>query len=148
MGVSGGRGGGVVGSAVPQGPGRVLAAAAHGNLAGPLLISLVGLMGGAGDGALGFGLFLAFLWTVGDGVAWFLARRMSSPAASHAAQAFWVAVVALPVFVVLVALSGGTALGFVALVVLAVPGALGAYRVLRGAGHRYPGVATLMEGRR
>lgn len=128
---------------------RHLAAAVHLNLAGPLALALLTLVADNADEAPGVALLLGLLWTAVDGVVWALARRMSSPAAFHAAQAFWWAVAAFAGFFLIALVSGGTpVLGFVVLAPFAAVGGLAAYRTFTGKNHRYPGVTSLVVGRR
>lgn len=127
----------------------MLAAVVHLNLAGPLVLALLTLIAGNAEEAPGVALLLGLAWTGGDGVIWLLARRMASPAAPHAAQAFWWAVAAFVGFFLIALVSGGTpVLGFVVLAPFAAVGGLAAYRTFTGKNHRYPGVTSLVEGRR
>lgn len=140
---------GGVGGAISAGPERLLAAAVHLNLAAPALAGLLALLSGNFEGALGIALFPALLWVAVDAAVWFGARRMASPVASHASQATWWGIFAfIALFIVLVA-AGEAAVssGVLALLVFGAPGALGAYRVLRGEPWRYPLVGALVEGR-
>lgn len=137
-----------VGVAPPSGRDRLFSAAAHANLAAPVLLGLAALISGNEEGAGGIALILSLLWTGVDGVAWLLARRMSSAASSHFAQAFWWGAAALVAFFVASAVTGSAAVGVLVLAVFAIFGGIGVYHMLTGGRHRYPLVASFIEGRR
>ena len=127
---------------------RALAAAPHLLVTGGIaLTGLAGITLQDTGGRFMAGLLLALLVIVALRVMAFLTKGMASEARYHALQASWwyVAVAVVLGVLGLVATGLGAVAFLVGALIIAVPSAIAAWRVLTGAGHRYPFVADRID---